>query len=424
MKHFFIVLLILFCCNAYLKASPIKDFKEGYVISLDGDTTKGFLLEQVSKKASEKCIFKLNADSESKIYQPGEIAGYRYLYGKYYISKEIEIDSATKKVVFLEFLINGTASIYYYMDNEEHYYIEKYPNGLVELTENERTFSDEGHTYIIPSQYKGKLMFTLQDCPSINDEIQNTNLTHKSLIKLTKDYNEQVGTSESCIIYETDNTSAKVNFGVIMGFSRNQYNFGGQLISNYGDTYQIGAALKISNIFMFNRHINLKTNFILEKDSKSYTLYLANGVQFCHVTYNDVFYNLIDLRYLGNPDAFLVEMTADLDVIDLKIPITLNYDFNIARNTVLTCGFGSSTKIILSQNKNFKVHEFYEAYGQSFQPVLWGMVVTTGIEGNWFGKQTFFVNVGYEYLKTFGSEVDNTLKLFNKQFSFQAGIYF
>ena len=419
MKHFFKVLLILFYCNTNLNANSNNDFKEGYIISLNGDTTKGFLLVQISRNASDQCVFKPNANSANTIYKPGEIAGYRYLNGKYYISKEINIDSTTKKVVFLEFLIKGIASIYYYMDYEEHYYIEKYPNSLVELTEKERTFFDEGtsgregsHTYIMPSKYKGKLIFALQDCPSINKEIQNTRLTHKSLIKLTKDYHEKVCNSESCIIYEKINTSAKVRFGVLMGFSKNQYNFGRQLISNYGNNYQIGAALKVSNIFMFNRHINLKTNFILEKDSKSYTLSLPDGVQYSHVTYNDVFYNLIDLRSLGNPSAYLPDMKADLDVIDLKIPVTLNYDFNI-KKTILTCGFGISNKIIMSQNKNFRVDDFYAVYGESIHSLLTGVIATTGIEGNWFGKHTFFVNVDYEYLTDFRSKVDNTLKLLN-----------
>jgi len=239
-----------------------------------------------------------------------------------------------------------------------------------------------------------------------------------------KVYHEKVCNSESCIIYEKDNTSAKVKFGLLMGFSKNQYNFGGQLISNYGNNYQIGAALKVSNIFMFNSHINLKANFIFGKDSKSYTLSLPSGVEFCHVTYNDVFYNLIDLRYLGNQSAYLPDMKADLDVIDLKIPITLNYDFNIAEKSILTCGIGISNKIILSQNKNFRVVDFYANYGKSINSLLTGIIATTGIEGNWLGKHTFFVNVNYEHLIDFRSEIDNTLKLLNNQFSLQIGMYF
>ena len=346
MKHFFDILLILFFCNANLKASSNNDFKEGYVISLKGDTTKGFILEQISRNASEQCIFKLNAKSESKMYKPGEIAGYRYLNGKYYISKEINIDSTTKKVIFLEFLIKGMANVYYYMDTKEHYYIERSPIGLLELTEETTTYFDGSHNYVSQSKYKGKLIFELQDCPGIINEIQNTRLNHKSLIKLTKDYHEKVCNSESCIIYEKGNTSAIVKFGVLMGFSKNQYNFGGQLISNYGNTYQIGAALKMSNFLMFNRHISLNANFNFEKDSKSYTLSIPDGVLKCKTKYNDVIYVLNKINYGANGYPYLPSIMVDLNVVDLKIPITLNYDFNIAKKTILTCGVGISNKII------------------------------------------------------------------------------
>jgi hypothetical protein len=96
----------------------------------------------------------------------------------------------------------------------------------------------------------------------------------------------------------------------------------------------------------------------------------------------------------------------------------------LPKKTILTCGVGISNKIIVSQNKNFRVDDFYAVYGESIHSLLTGVIATTGIEGNWFGKHTFFVNVGYEYLTDFRSKVDNALKLINNQFSLQAGINF
>lgn len=422
MKYFLIVILIFFYCYPSINAQ--EKYKKGYILSLNGDTTKGFLLDQISKNASKQCIFKSSANSENKIYQPGEIAGYRYLDDKYYVSKEIKIDSANTKVAFLEFLIKGMANIYYYLDDDgEHYYIEKLPQGFTELTEKEKIIETEYGKFIEPKRYKNKLSALLQDCPGINKEIQSTRLTHKSLIKLTKGYHEKVCDSESCIIYERGNTKAKLKFGVLMGFSKNQYNFGGQLISNYGNNYQIGAGLKVSNIFMFNRHFNLKANILFEKDSKLFTLSIPQNSYSYPVIYNNVIYDLIDLRYLGNQN-YLLSMKADLDVIDLKIPISLNYDFNIGKKTIYTFGVGISNKIILSQNKNFQVLKFCNVYGKSINSLLTGVVATTGIEGNWFGKRTVFADVSYEHLIDFRSKVDNTLKLKNNQFSFQIGMYF
>jgi hypothetical protein len=424
MKHFLKILWVLILGNTALMANPNNGFKEGYIISLKGDTTKGFLLSQESRDAADKCIFKANTDSESQIYKPGEISGYRYLNGKYYVSKEINIDSITKKVVFLELLIKGMANVYYYVDDLEHYYIEKSANGLIELTEKPKNYSHEGRTYIVTPKYKGKLLYALQDCPAISNQIQNTILTHNSLIKLTKDYHEKVCNSESCIIYERDNTKAKLQWGLLVGFSKNQYNFGNQIITNYGKSSQIGIALKLSNVFMFNSHFNIKANVIVEKDISPYTLSLSDGIKVGDIMYYDEYYRIIDKRYFTNQYHYLTEMEVDIDVVDLKIPITLNYDFVICPKTNLTCGAGISNKFILSQNKKLEVGEFYEVYGKSINSLLTGLIATACVEGKWLGKNAVFVNVSYEYLIDFRSKVDNTLKLLNNQVSLQAGIYF
>lgn len=422
MKLISSILLCFVFCSINLQASPYNNFREGYIISLRGDTLKGFLSSQISRDASEKCIFKSNVDNELKTYLPGEIVGYRYLDGKYYVSKEISTDSINKKLVFLEFLIKGMTSVYYYVDDEEHYYIEKSPVGLIELTEKEKIY--DGTHYIIPSKAKGKLTYLMMDCPGINSEIQKTKLTHKSLIKLTKDYHDKVCTSESCIIYEKGNTSAKVRFGLLMGFSENMYNFGGMMATNFGRNYQIGTALKISNIFMFNEHLNLKINFILEKDSKSYTFTLQDNYKYCNIIYNNVPYTLNKTDYGVNSMKYLPSLYADLNVIDFKIPISLNCDFDISKKTTFTCGAGISNKLILTQNKNFEVSEYYANYGKSINSLLSGCILNAGLEGNWIGKHRVFVNVNYEYLSDFRSKVDRTLKLSNNQFSVQTGIYF
>lgn len=416
MKHHLKLLLIFAFCYSNLKAIDI--YKEGYILSLKGDTTKGFLLVQIAPNASEKCIFKQTVDGNPSTFLPGEIAGYRYVNGKYYISKEIKVDSATKKVVFLEFLIKGTASVYYYVDNEmEHYYIEKSPGGFTELTEKEKTYLDEdGRTYISPSQYKGKLAYILQDCPSIRNEIQNTKLSHKSLIKLTKDYHKKVCSSESCIIYERGNTSAIVQFGILAGISQNKYNFDNFLISNFRNCFQIGAGVKISNFLFFNEHINLKANFLFEKDSKSYTLY----VQDLH----KIYYMLVqngNSSYLGN---YKNGFQTDLSITDLKIPISFNYNFNLTQKSIYTLGIGISNKIILTQNTDYQIKSPSNAFTVEVSKLLGGVIVTTGIEGNWLGKHTAFVNGIYEYLYSYNQDLNRAFQTYNTQFTIQAGVYF
>ncbi len=425
MKQSIQLLFILLCCTVQLRANSDNRYKEGYIISLNGDTTKGFLLEQESKNASKHCTFKSSANSESITYKPGEIVGYRYSDGKYYISKEIQIDPTTNMVVFLEFLIQGMANVYYYVDDAEHYYIEKLPQGLVELTEKDVIMETDKGKFILPKKYKNKLMALLQDCPDINNEIQNTSLTHKSLIKLTKDYHEKVCNTESCIIYEKGKTSPELKYGVLIGWAKNQYNFGGQINTDHGNNFQIGAGLKISNLFMFNRHINLKANLIFEKDSKTYTFSHLEGDVY-PLTINNEPYFLAEKDYPQPPYMTPIksEIQGELSVIDIKIPVSLNFDFNISQKAIYTLGVGFTNKIILSQNDNFKVNYFYDMYGQNIRTWLCGLIATTGIEKNWIGNNTFFVNVSYEHLTDLRSKVDREYKVFNNQFSLQIGMYF
>jgi len=78
-------------------------------------------------------------------------------------------------------------------------------------------------------------------------------------------------------------------------------------------------------------------------------------------------------------------------------------------------GIGFTNKMILSYNKNFQIKDFNDVWGKSLISMA-GVIVTTGIEGNWLGKHTVFVNAAYEYLSTFF--------LKDNQFSLQMGMYF
>lgn len=413
MKHCLKLFVIFLCFYSNLSAKDI--YKEGYILSLKGDTTKGFLLVQNARNAAGTCVFKTTVDGKPITYSPSEIMGYRYAESKYYISKEISIDSLTKKVVFLEFLIKGTASIYYYVGNDgEHYYIEKHPEGFMELTEKERTSEENGHSYIRPSKFRGKLSYMMHDCPAITNEIQNTTLSHNSLIKLTKDYNLKVGTTAQSIIYERSNNSTKVKFGILAGFSENKYNFGNLLISDFQKTFQIGAGVKVSNFLFFNEHFSLNVNLLLEKEAKSYTLKVQEFNSYIGWVNNNN-----TLTYLGD---FKNGVQADLNITDLKIPVILNYNFNITPKTIYTIGIGYSNKIILSQNNSYQIKDLVSTYKVAVNSFIGGPLVKTGIEGNWFGKHSVFVNAVYEYLFSYDSS--KTIPLHNYQLSIQAGIYF
>ena len=420
MKHIFkLSLILLFFCNSALKAESGVNYTPGYVIQLNGDTLKGQLLNQVSKSAGKKCVFR-SERGEDKIFLPGEIQGYRYEGGKYYVTKEIQKDSLNKKTVFLEYLVKGIISMYYLYDNGEHYYAEKNGVGLMELTESAKITKVDNVDYVALTQTKGKLIYFMQDCPDVNNEIKNISLDHKSLIKLAKNYHEKVCDSESCIIYGKKNLSMKLQWTVFAGYSKNRYNFGGLAHTNLVNNFQIGAGFKLSNVFMFDEHLNLRVNLGLEKDAKYSTLSIYDDVSTVSIKSDDVSY-LLNKKYLAF--AFLPSIKAHIDVFDVNIPITLNKDILLTKKTTLFLGVGLANKFIISKSPKFMVYEDSNRAYRSINPWLVGVAANAGLEGKWFGNHTYIINANCEFFKHFSSDIARTYVVYNNQFSIQLGVF-
>jgi hypothetical protein len=418
MKNIFkLSLILLLFCSSALKAESSFNYIPGFVIQSNGDTLKGTLLIQKSKNAGEKCVFKTGT-GENKTFLPGEIQGYRYEDGKYYISKEIQKDSLNKKTVFLEYLIKGITSIYYSFDETEHYYAEKDGIGLMELTEDRKIKAIDNVNYIAYTQTKGKLMYLMGDCPDVKNDITHINIDHKSLIKLAKTYHEKVCDSKSCIIYEKANKPIKLSWNPFIGYSKNQYDFGGIAYTYFMDNLQIGMGLKFSNIFKFDEHLNLRVNLILEKDSKYSTLTIYKGMSNVNVESDGESYSLTTYEAFPTPPTLKVS----IDVLDINIPITLNKEIPLSKESTLFFGAGLANKFIISQNPNFKLKKFYESHG-SIRSYFAGIAVNIGLEEKLFGNHTFTINASYEHLQNWGSEPFTSLHLFNNQFSIQLGVF-
>jgi len=216
MKHqlFFFFTLILCTTSVFSQ----KDFRKGYIINNEGDTIYGYLDYRGNKSSAIKCLYKPDLKQDAIVYKPSDIKCYRFIDGKYYVSKSLN-DSLDSEKLFLEYLINGIAGIYYYRDyNGEHYFIDKGDGKLIALKLERSTTTEGSLTYVTETKkYVGTLKYLMADAPSLSNEINHSSLSHKSLIKLGKDYHEAVCTSGSCIIYEKELGKPKIYFGLIGG---------------------------------------------------------------------------------------------------------------------------------------------------------------------------------------------------------------
>jgi hypothetical protein len=106
--------------------SAQHDYRMGYIITNEQDTVYGLIDYRSDIRNAFTCSFKKNETDIVTDYTPSDIAAYRYIDNKYYISRNIGSENVPKQV-FLEYLVNGVAKLYYYRDNinKKYYYIEK-----------------------------------------------------------------------------------------------------------------------------------------------------------------------------------------------------------------------------------------------------------------------------------------------------------
>jgi hypothetical protein len=220
MRILFPALLIILFFMVFLDVDAQKDLKKGYIITNTNDTIHGSIEFKGDISSAKKCIFLKEGASEKVDYAPLDIIAYRIEEGKFYIAKKIKKDGV-EEVLFLEYLIEGIVSVYYYRDEtKDHYFIEKRGEDLLELKNEIRDAYINNVKYVAESnEYKGVLKYVFQDSPKTSQEVDNLYLGHKSMIKIAKDYHNEVCSGEQCIVFEKKKTKIKVKFGAMLGIN-------------------------------------------------------------------------------------------------------------------------------------------------------------------------------------------------------------
>jgi len=174
------------------------NFREGFIINNQHDTIKGLIDYRGDIKNSTTCIFKKDENSTPIKYLPGEIKGYRFMDGKFYISRLVKVGDEEKNL-FLEYLVNGIVDLYYYRDFEnDYYFVEKECEDMIELTnEKKELIRDARNEYysksiVYSNLYIGILKALFADCEEVAKKADNTKFEHNSLIKITKSYHDYV----------------------------------------------------------------------------------------------------------------------------------------------------------------------------------------------------------------------------------------
>jgi hypothetical protein len=201
-------LLALILMQLVIISYAQNGYGPGYIITNDSDTLKGLIKQKSNYLNSRSCDFIYGNKVSEKAYSPSDIKAYRFLNSKYYVSREVTIDSI-KQRVFLEYLVDGIIKLYYLKDLQKEYYFLEKDNQLIPISNETSvlTVKESAHNgdsvevkYSKTSyQYRRILAYLFKDSPTAAKEIANVQFNYRSLIGVTVDYHNDVCKDRKCI---------------------------------------------------------------------------------------------------------------------------------------------------------------------------------------------------------------------------------
>ena len=197
MKHLLISCILLALCT--LGKAQIN-LREGIVITLTGDTVRGQIDYRSDNFNAEKCVFLAEGETEPKTYLPFEIEGYRFLdNGRMYVSKNILTEDDHAKKVFLEWIVRGQLSLYYWGGYTLHkmYYLEDETGKMVKIADIPMRASRKTRHMNLD---EALLMTHLSE--NTQRQLWEKALTRKNAQKAIREYNLEICPNGDCEVYE------------------------------------------------------------------------------------------------------------------------------------------------------------------------------------------------------------------------------
>ncbi len=311
-----------------LKINAQNDFASGYIIEVSGDTVQGWINQKDYLTSFRECTFKSSPDASTVKYGPTDIRAYHFDKGKMFVSKKVLFHGDSTDL-FLECLLDGIADIYFLKENGgPHYFVEKAGFGLQELLVEEKKVTQEVENVegimekkdflVKHDRYKGVLQAAFVDDRPLYNKINQTPLTPRGLIRISKNYHNDICTDYACIDY-TRNLDTKFSYGAKTG-----------VIQSWCEMSDIkGGSADLSMLY------GLEMQFHLPFLSKN----LGIGVGFLGSAnhFHDIFTGPKLEEYNGL-DGMDVETRYDI----LRIPIFLQYSFPVKKiETVIEIGYNN-----------------------------------------------------------------------------------
>lgn len=354
-------------------------WKEGFVITQKADTLYGLLENNDVRANIQYCNFRETADGSITKYEPKDIRGYRFLEGKFFITKKID-DPEFVEPVFMEYLIQGQANIYRYIN--ERFFIETV-DGIEELKNSEELVEYKGDQYVkLKREYILLLNYFMREA-DMNSQIQTVQYNSKSLINIAKKYHERVCKDEECIIYEKSTSNKAWRYRVAGGPSFSSLNFGLISDTDFGSGFYGGVGVELRGFSMWVEKFSVSLDMVLNRNTQ-YTIKSVNNDIGVPITYEGEYYILAKDRtatFIGNNDiqaSVFDEAQVNINPMTLKFPVLINYYFSKG-SLAPYVGLGGLIAFEISQNDDFIYHYYLDNLGKSIPTTSFGFAGRFGL---------------------------------------------
>lgn len=270
MRYLVITCLASILCmgQAYAQA-----FKPGFIITPEGKKLTGVVKRTSFTNSSLSCSFKsvIGKDtSKTQVYTPDVLQGYGYNDEATYETKivsfwDIIAQEETTDTLFVESIIKGKASLYYFKDNRptsrletwqtpHHFYVQKDGGKLHELKITGRNVYRDGLKKVRTTKlYLGILNSLFSDCPTTKSMINKERVTlqRSSLIKFVTTYNHCLDSSQEII---SKSSSGIGQFGFSAHLLMSNVKFSGSPETRLDKAAYTGIGWGMYYLFSLDRH--------------------------------------------------------------------------------------------------------------------------------------------------------------------------
>jgi hypothetical protein len=274
-------LLFLLCLANPVILTAQSDFRSGYVVNNNDDTLYGYIEYKGDMANARKCVFARDKNAEKQVFTPEQIKGYRFNDSKYFVTRTIKTGD-TEELLFLEYLINGVVDMYYYRDDlGDHYFIDN-GDGQIRALKNDvkEVYRNNTRYFKESKEYTGQLRYAFRESPIISSRVEDLKLNHKSLIRIARDYHNQVCPDEACIIYEKKEPVNVQKAGPLLGINILSLEVSHEIVTMHGELRNVHFDLNTYPLFGLFYKRNLP--FINEK------LFIEYQAAFGYTKYNSM----------------------------------------------------------------------------------------------------------------------------------------